>query len=872
MSFLADLSKRQPKPGGGGIDLGKMQSFGLARAFHLPTPSDPVLATGPTERRPSQTFQSPFQKSAIEILQELERKAEEDELARQAPSTSPETIEPVQKTRPPVNPNGSKLLNMMSRRQMNGTTLTPTTNNNQDDATKHDTDDTESSSSESSNQDDEPVPGKPSKSMGSNASMLEEMMQRRSAAAAAATTPSPPPSTSSDSPSSKPSSGGRNAMLEEMMKKRGTPPPAPASTLPSSTESGKSTGLSDMMKRRAGLANHAGAVPGGSKNAMLAEMMKKRGGGGGLPPPPPSMPSPPAADTPQTDVVPLKDDPKYSTYFLMLKRGLPKPAVQHRMQKDNVDPAILDMDPNQPFKLPTLGEDPQYEKYFKMLKTGLPRPVVEHKLTTDRISIHLLDLDVAQPTMPPDQLDAAFDAHKAKVVEKYKKMLKLGMPPGAVDHAMTKDGVDPAWLHPGAARPSLAALGGNNASFMVRKVTKPDRIRKKLHWVVLNKDAMKESTLWKQPSAATLSDASIAALEHMFTKSIKDDHAKTHKNEQATSMKSSRDLLQAKVVNLMDMKKAQNIGITLARIKVPFEKIKDEILNMNPTIMSPMHLKALIDLWPDVQEMKAIREFQGDLQTLGLAERFCYVMRDTPRFTEKLQCLIFKQEFNSRSHELRETVTLVLRCVNQICTSTELRDILLLVLKIGNVLNFGKEADNGTSVRGFSLSSLVKLSQTKAFVGQTTLLQFLVEVVDRDAPSLAKFDEEVGLLERASRVVTQQLYMEKKALEGGRTHLINESNRIKSEDGQTNLTAAAIDFFLLKVDDELADLTEQLDKLNHKKTSFLHYVGEEGNYELDELFSVLWAFTEEFRAAHRKFVLKKARGGPKKKPPAAECA
>ena len=55
---------------------------------------------------------------------------------------------------------------------------------------------------------------------------------------------------------------------------------------------------------------------------------------------------------------------------------------------------------------------------------------------------------------------------------------------------------------------------------------------------------------------------------------------------------------------------------------------------------------------------------------------------------------------------------------------------MLLVLRIGNLLNFGKGAQETQLAPGFSLSSLVKLSQTKAFIGQTTLLQFLVETVD----------------------------------------------------------------------------------------------------------------------------------------------
>jgi hypothetical protein len=38
---------------------------------------------------------------------------------------------------------------------------------------------------------------------------------------------------------------------------------------------------------------------------------------------------------------------------------------------------------------------------------------------------------------------------------------------------------------------------------------------------------------------------------------------------------------------------------------------------MSTTIMSSMHLKALIDLWPDEKEMEAIRSYNGDPQLLG---------------------------------------------------------------------------------------------------------------------------------------------------------------------------------------------------------------------------------------------------------------
>ena len=62
----------------------------------------------------------------------------------------------------------------------------------------------------------------------------------------------------------------------------------------------------------------------------------------------------------------------------MMKMGLPKEAAKHAMVRDQLDPSILDLDPEKSLKSqtgenagdndPPLKEDPKYAKYFKMLK------------------------------------------------------------------------------------------------------------------------------------------------------------------------------------------------------------------------------------------------------------------------------------------------------------------------------------------------------------------------------------------------------------------------------------------------------------------------------------------------------------------------
>lgn len=77
-----------------------------------------------------------------------------------------------------------------------------------------------------------------------------------------------------------------------------------------------------------------------------------------------------------------------------------------------------------------------------------------------------------------------------------------------------------------------------------------------------------------------------------------------------------------------------------------------------------------------------------------------------------------------------EAIHLVIRGVNQVCSSRALQELFGFVLQVGNVLNFGAESAHAATIAGFSLASLEKVAHTKAFVGGVTLLQFVVQAVD----------------------------------------------------------------------------------------------------------------------------------------------
>merc|ERR1711862_298399 len=102
------------------------------------------------------------------------------------------------------------------------------------------------------------------------------------------------------------------------------------------------------------------------------------------------------------DGPPLKDDPCYTKYFNMLKLGLPIGAVKHALVRDGMDRNIMDLDPEKSLSSqikkeedegPPLKEDPDYSKYFKMLKMGLPVGAVKNALVQDGMDPAVMDLD-----------------------------------------------------------------------------------------------------------------------------------------------------------------------------------------------------------------------------------------------------------------------------------------------------------------------------------------------------------------------------------------------------------------------------------------------------------------------------------------------
>ena len=226
--------------------------------------------------------------------------------------------------------------------------------------------------------------------------------------------------------------------------------------------------------------------------------------------------------SPSGDMRPsLKNDPKYDRYFRMLKVGMPLDVVKHAMTQDGVDPSVMNGDHNKPAGFgsgPSLMDDPKYTKYFKMLKMGLPM--------------------------------------------------------GAVQNAMERDGIDASVMERDHTLPATVNGGGSGEGQpQTENVPKDTHRRTRLHWDTLRK--VRSNSLWaKINQDEELEDIDID--EEEFAQLFQAELAPTQGSKARSGISSKRGA----AVRVIDSKRANNGGIILARLKMTHDEMADAVDRM----------------------------------------------------------------------------------------------------------------------------------------------------------------------------------------------------------------------------------------------------------------------------------------------------
>ena len=209
---------------------------------------------------------------------------------------------------------------------------------------------------------------------------------------------------------------------------------------------------------------------------------------------------------------------------------------------------------------PILKEDPKYTKYFKMLKVGMPLQVVQHCMERDGLDPSILEGDHNKPA---GYIPGAVPLKDDPEFAKYFKMLKMGLPMGAVKNAMVRDGLNPVILDGDHNAP----VPRRNESKLTKKsvsVPKDNFRRTRLHWDTLGK--VRSTSVW----AMVNKDPDLEQIEideNEFAQLFQAEVGLAETNADDSTKKSKKQ----NVVKVIDPKRANNGGIILARLKMSYD-------------------------------------------------------------------------------------------------------------------------------------------------------------------------------------------------------------------------------------------------------------------------------------------------------------
>ncbi|XP_009070598.1 PREDICTED: LOW QUALITY PROTEIN: FH2 domain-containing protein 1 [Acanthisitta chloris] len=202
-------------------------------------------------------------------------------------------------------------------------------------------------------------------------------------------------------------------------------------------------------------------------------------------------------------------------------------------------------------------------------------------------------------------------------------------------------------------------------------------------------------------------------------------------------------------VSILDAKRSMNIGIFLKQFKKSAESIIEDIYHGRSESYGSELLHEFLKLLPEAEEVKKLKDFDGDVSKLSQADSFMYLLIQVPNYALRIEAMVLQREFSPSCASLQDDMKIIRRATKELMTCEELHSILHLVLQAGNIMNAGGYAGNAV---GFKLSSLLKLADTKANKPGMSLLHFVALEAQKKDAALLKFSEKIRSVHDAARL------------------------------------------------------------------------------------------------------------------------
>ena len=402
-------------------------------------------------------------------------------------------------------------------------------------------------------------------------------------------------------------------------------------------------------------------------------------------------------------------------YRKMLKMKLPEQAVRHKMRQENFDKDnLIDLvfcddssgsnsqkrvNPSEEgsggqcsgVKTNQLStaDEAALKKYRTMLKMNVPQPGVLHKMKMEGVEQRLIEAlfpEEGKSAAPPKE-KVTLTASEEETAKKYRTMLKMNVPPMAVEHKMVQERVSERIIHALFPKSSPAGKKKSKLNSVLKSATKakPDQQKKKgkrttgdtsialkqIHWTPLSDDALKKS-VWGKVSqtksavgSASVDNSDIKIMEELF-------HKKTGIQKSATGntggFGSQSTKKQKRMAGLVDITRCNNIAISLKAFKeFTFDQLVETLKNLDASKkITGDRIGFLSSVLPNEIERKQIANFKGKEDELLPAEIFFKKIINVNRVQVKIRVMQTMDTFESNAADLNRRLTLIGRVCEQV--------------------------------------------------------------------------------------------------------------------------------------------------------------------------------------------------------------
>uniref|UniRef100_F7HNC0 Protein diaphanous homolog 2 n=1 Tax=Macaca mulatta TaxID=9544 RepID=F7HNC0_MACMU len=350
-----------------------------------------------------------------------------------------------------------------------------------------------------------------------------------------------------------------------------------------------------------------------------------------------------------------------------------------------------------------------------------------------------------------------------------------------------------------------------------KKIYKPEVSMKRINWSKIEPTELSENCFWLKVKEDKFENPDLfAKLALNFATQMK-----VQKNAEALEEKKTGPTKKkVKELRILDPKTAQNLSIFLGSYRMPYEEIRNIILEVNEDLLSEALIQNLVKHLPEQKILNELAELKNEYDDLCEPEQFGVVMSSVKMLQPRLSSILFKLTFEEHVNNIKPSIIAVTLACEELKKSESFNRLLELVLLVGNYMNSGSR--NAQSL-GFKINFLCKIRDTKSVDQKTTLMHFIADICEENYRDILKFPEELEHVESASKVSAQILKSNLASMEQQIVHLERDIKKFPQAENQH-------DKFVEKMTSFTKSAREQYEKLSTMHNNMMKLYENLGEY------------------------------------------